>query len=101
MQTEWMDSIKVHFANLAIDTLFAIIEDGLITEHQYSLQLAVSDTLLIHDVLNEQALKNKCRTLIKMGKNGLAVQTYEKFTKEYEKLMGVPYDHKISEIQNW
>ncbi|KEO75654.1 kelch repeat-containing protein [Anditalea andensis] len=91
IQSEWMDNFKVQFSNMAIDTLFDLLKGGSIAQNQYSLRIGVAETILIHDVLNEEAIKIKCQALFQMGKKGLALQAHEKFAKEYEKMMGTPY----------
>ena len=98
VQTEWMDNFKVAYSNLAIDTLFGLLNSGKIGENQNLLRLKIVEALLIHDMLNEEALKVKCQILFQMGKNGLALQAYEKFAKDYEKMMGVAYQGSVGSI---
>ncbi|MCC5935949.1 MAG: hypothetical protein JJU34_01585 [Lunatimonas sp.] len=98
VQAEWIDPIKVNFANATIDALLYLMDNDLVGKEDPQLLLEIADTLLIHDMLNEEALRLKCSTLIRLGKKGLAVQTYERFAKEYEKMMGVPYDTSIVQL---
>ncbi|MFD2036333.1 hypothetical protein ACFSKL_16130 [Belliella marina] len=98
VQTDWMDNFKVAYSNLAIDTLFGLLNSGNIGENQHLLRLSVAEALLIHDMLNEEALKIKCQVLFLMGKNGLALQAYEKFAKDYERMMGVAYQGSVGSI---
>lgn len=88
----------MNFANITIDSLLSMVNKGIIPETNQQLLLSVAETILIHDVLNEEALKIKCNALFRMGKTGMAVQAYEKFAKEYEKMMGIPYRVPISEV---
>ena len=97
LQTEWIDPFKANFANKLIDLL---IDTSAQQELSFStielVQLA--DTVLIYDVLNDDALKLKCRSLVKMGKNGLAKATYNSFVKQYFTLFGTQYNYSFAQI---
>jgi hypothetical protein len=48
--------------------------------------------------MNEAALEFKCRSLIILGKHGLAKETYLNFIKEYKKNYGQDYDKSYAQI---
>ena len=97
LQIEWVDSFKANFANELIDLLIDVSKQR---EFAFSLSELVylADTLLIYDVLNDDALKLKCSSLVKMGKNGLAQTTYNSFVKQYSILFGAKYNYSFAQI---
>jgi two-component SAPR family response regulator len=97
LQIEWVDSFKSNFANDLIDLLVDVSQRR---EPAFSLSELVylADALLIYDVLNDDALKLKCTSLVKMGKNGLAQTAYNSFAKQYLSLFGAGYNYSFSQI---
>ena len=97
LQFDWEDSFKADFSNDLIDVLLDIIQNSnLKLSPQDSINLA--DAIFIHDFLNEDALKLKCRTLISMRKNGLAKGVYTSFVKEYQISFGVNFKYSFEQI---
>ena len=97
LQFDWMDSFKADFSNDLIDLLLEILQNpNLELSPQDSIDLA--DAIFIHDFLNEDALKLKCRTLIGMGKNGLAKGVYNSFIKEYQTSFGTNFKYSFDQI---
>jgi two-component SAPR family response regulator len=96
-QMEWTDAFKSDFANDLID-LFLDINTH--KELNLSLQERVNlaNAILIHDTLNEDALKLKCSTLVKMGKNGLAKSVYLSFIKKYAYSFGAKFKYSFEEV---
>jgi two-component SAPR family response regulator len=97
LQIDWIDSFKADFSNNLIDTLLYIVQHpNLNLSPQECIDLA--DAIFIHDFLNESALKIKCKTLIKMGKNGLAKSVYTSFVKEYHTAFGSKFKYSFDQI---
>ena len=97
LQIEWVDSFKADFSNDLIDLFLDIIQqDGLEISSQERIEL--TDAILIHDSLNEEALRIKCFILVKMGKNGLAKKVYNSFAKEYRLLFGTDFKYSFEQI---
>ncbi|MDR0574766.1 MAG: hypothetical protein LBG96_12190 [Tannerella sp.] len=98
-QVEWADIFKSDFSNELVDLILSLIrrESAAFSDDTY---IEMANALLIHDPLNEDALKLKCKALVKMGKNGLAKNTYTTFTKEYAILFGVEYKYSFDQIVN-
>ena len=96
-QTEWVDQFKSDFSNEIIDLLLQLVQqkDVQFTDEIY---IKIANVLLIHDPLNEDALKLKCSILVKMGKNGLAKNTYTTFIKEYQTWFGTKYKYSFEQI---
>lgn len=97
IQSEWVDSFKSDFSNDFIDLILQLIDRK---EAGFSDDTCINmaNALFIHDPLNEDALKLKCSVLVKMGKNGLARNTYMTFTKEYFTLFGTKYKYSFDQI---
>ena len=97
LQIEWVDSFKANFANQLIDLLLDISKQKELAFSPVEL-IYLADTLLIYDILNDDALKLKCCALIKMGKNGLAMETYNSFVKQYSVLFGTKYNYSFVQV---
>ena len=97
LQIEWVDPFKADFANDLIDLFLDIIQQD---EPKLSSQerIELTDSILIHDSLNEDALRIKCSILVKMGKNGLAQKAYNSFAKEYRLLFGADFKYSFEQV---
>jgi two-component SAPR family response regulator len=97
VQLEWSDAFKADFANDLIDILLDIS-----TQKDFDLSLQervnLADAILIHDPLNEDALKLKCSTLVKMRKTGLAQSVYLSFVKKYAHSLGTKFKYSFEEV---
>ena len=101
IQTEWMDKFKEDFSNELINTLL-LLSAG-IPENKpdkNNLLLAISDCILRFDVLNEDAIANKCTALFKSGKKNIAMQSYVVFCREYKQLLGVDFTFTFKDLVN-
>jgi len=97
LQMEWVDSFKANIANQLIDLLIDITKQKELALSSFEL-VKLADTLLLYDILNDDALKLKCCTLVKMGKNGLAKTAYNSFVKQYSILFGTTYNYTFNQI---
>ena len=97
LQIEWVDSFKANFANQLIDLLVEISKQKELVFSPFEL-VYLADTLLIYDILNDDALKLKCCALVKMGKNGLAREAYNSFVKQYSVLFGTAYNYSFAQV---
>ncbi|GHU74394.1 hypothetical protein FACS189413_19140 [Bacteroidia bacterium] len=97
MQIEWADQFKSDFSNDLIDLLLSLIQNQELKLTDAVL-LDIANVLFIHDPLNEDALKLKCKLLVKMGKNGLAKNTYTAFIKEYKNWFGTEYKDSFDQV---
>jgi two-component SAPR family response regulator len=98
-QVEWADTFKSDFSNEFVDLILYLIrqESAVFSDNMY---VEMANAMLVHDPLNEDALKLKCKVLVKMGKNGLAGNTYTAFVKEYAVLFGMEYKYSFDQIVN-
>ena len=97
VQAEWIDPFKANFANQLIDLLIDAAGQEKLAFSPLEL-IHLADTLLIYDILNDDALKLKCRALVKMGKNGLARTIYNSFVKQYAVLFGTEYNYSFNQV---
>lgn len=98
-QEEWVDIFKSDFSNELVDLILYLIRQKS-AAFPDDIYIEMANALLIHDPLNEDALKLKCKGLVKMGKNGLAKNTYTTFTKEYAILFGIEYKYSFEQVVN-
>jgi two-component SAPR family response regulator len=97
LQIDWLDSFKADFSNTFIDILLDITQqpDLKLSPQEY---IDLADAIFAHDFLNEDAIKLKCKTLIKMGKNGLAKGAYNSFVKEYQASFGSKFKDSFNQV---
>jgi hypothetical protein len=97
LQTEWIDSFKADFSSTLVDLLLNVSRyPDVAANPQLCIDLA--DAVFIHDSLNEDALRLKCKTLVRMGRNGLARNTYAFFAREYSLLFGASFSHTFDQV---
>jgi LPXTG-motif cell wall-anchored protein len=97
IQVEWGDAFKSEFSDELVDLFMDIIHQKK-TIFSDATYIDIANALFIHDPLNEDALKLKCSVLVKMGKNGLAKNTYIAFIKEYAAWFGADYKYSFNQI---
>jgi len=97
MQTDWIDSFKSDFSNTLIDLLLILYKYSAIRKDP-SACIHLSDTIFIHDPLNEDALGIKCHNLVQMGKHGLARKVYTTFAKEFKSLFDTDFESTFEQI---
>jgi two-component SAPR family response regulator len=94
----WLDDIKSEVSNMAIDWLLSTIATHAVTDSSEIIRIA--NTVFLFDQLNETALEYKCKALIAQGRYGLALETFQKFEKEYEHSYGEKPGKPFNEITN-
>jgi two-component SAPR family response regulator len=97
LQSEWVDPFKADFSNDMVDLFLELIRQPELDISQQE-RTNMADSVLIHDTLNEDALKIKCQLLVKAGKNGLAKNAYASFAKEYFASFGTPFKYTFEQI---
>lgn len=86
---DWLDPIKENFTNQILDILIVYIKNNTL---DYNLKLSIADAILMHDLVNEQAIKLKYQTLISIGRHNMAKTVLEQFKAQYFKLYGEPFN---------
>lgn len=94
----WLDDIKSEVSGMAIDWLLDNMARAAMTDSSELIRLA--NAIFLFDQLNETALEYKCKALIAQGRYGLALETFQKFEKEYEHSYGEKPGKKFNEIAN-
>jgi two-component SAPR family response regulator len=94
IQNEWMDQYKTNLAGTILDGLFLLAK----AETDTDAIVAIADSILKFDPLNDDAIGLKCQTLFNSGKKGLALTAYKLFAKDYQNLLGQTFDMDFSEI---
>lgn len=85
-QEEWADGYKAGFSATVIDSITAMSKET-DSSGNPELLIRIADVILLHDSIDEDAVRMKCRALARLGRNGLARKTYDAFRQEYERLM--------------
>ena len=98
LQVEWVDGFKSDFSNKLIDLLLHIVDKSPEYALDQTMLINIADAIFVHDSLNEDALRIKCRILVQMGKNGLAQRTYHSFTKEYQAIFDADFEYSLDQI---
>jgi two-component SAPR family response regulator len=91
IQEDWMDNFKSDYSNLVIDALLSIKDYKNITDNA-KLLILIADTILVLDTLNEDAIKLKCKSLIKLGRIKIAIDVFNSFCKEYKILLNEEFE---------
>jgi DNA-binding SARP family transcriptional activator len=96
-QTEWLEPYQSDYANMLIECLMECSKyDEVKTD--WLLLLKISDTILLHDNTDEDAIKLKCRALFRLGRKNNALQSFNKFTADYEKLLAAKHNLVFEEL---
>jgi hypothetical protein len=98
LQIEWVDSFKSDLSNSLIDLLLDIYKQSGIRQSSPQVCISLADVIFIHDSLNEEALRIKCRQLSLMGKYGLAQKVYTVFVKEYKMLLNTDFKYTFEQV---
>jgi hypothetical protein len=93
----WLDDIKSEIASRVIDLLLNFLQ---LPEEarEPELVVRVANCIFFFDQLNEEALVYKCRSLIVLGRHGIAKEAYLKFAKEYAENYGHPFERSFADI---
>lgn len=95
IHADWLDKYKLEISNEIIDNILEYISnEGNNTEPDFIIHLA--DSIFFFDMVNEEAMIIKCKTLAGLGKHGLAKTAFQKFIKDYKSL----YDEEFTKSFN-
>ena len=90
-----MTAQQVHLHLAAADLALPL---SVFSEDKEDIQLLIADTIFLHDIFNEEALRVKCSILYKKDKRSIAKSTYDNFCKQYKSLLGTDYKISFSTI---
>ena len=96
-QSEWAESYQSEYTNLLIECLMknSIRDD---VKSNLLLLLKIADVILLHDNTDEEAIKLKCYALFRSGRKNQALQAFNKFTADYENLLGTKHNLVFDEL---
>lgn len=97
LNEEWLDSFKAETTARVINLLDELLSRSAISMDT-SLSIQIAETMFMYDSLNEEALTAKCCLLSKIGKKGMAKNTYENFCREYKRMLGTDYPTSFTDI---
>lgn len=93
----WSDDLKSEISGMVIDTLVGYLEKA--DPHgEAEFMIKIANVIFLSDHLNEEALKYKCRSLVLLGRHGLAKDAYAKFIKEYRENYGQEFEKSFTQI---
>jgi hypothetical protein len=92
---DWLDPFKSEVSNKIIDVFLAYIKNS---EDDPEFLLHLTNCIFLVDPVSEEALKLRCRLLIKQGKHSLAKKAYLEFTKEFKLLYNEDYKLSFKEV---
>ena len=96
-QADWIDNFKSDYSDITLDLLHSLLQKKEF-EDKEDIQLLIADTIFLHDIFNEEALRVKCSILYKKDKRSIAKSTYDNFCKQYKSLLGTDYKISFSTI---
>ena len=81
---DWLDPFKAAYTDLVLRRLQSLAESGVSPETA----VRIADCRLRFDSLDEEAVGQKCRALIALGRSGTAGAVFARFADEYKRMMG-------------
>lgn len=99
LKYKWLDEFKVSASNDMISRLVKY-ERILVIKDQPDHIIQVADSILNFDSVNEEAMENKCKALIALGRTTVAKEVYEQFSREYRSLYNADFTKTFTTIAN-
>lgn len=96
-QFEWLDAFKGAYSDLMIQTLHSVLDENLVSANP-ELALGVANSILMFDSIDEDAVKTKCRILLRANRMGSAAKAFDRFVKEYYSLMNESFSLSFNEF---
>lgn len=98
VHASWLDSFKARYSQQCMNVLNSLLADNDFVNMPYERQLEIADTIFMHDELNEEALRIKCRILSERHVPAVARSVYDNFCKNYFRYMGEEFDVTFQDI---
>lgn len=89
LESEWVDKYKSTYSNLLISYLLTAAKHPEIAD-DLRLLIRLADVILLHDIIDEDSIRIKCRSLYLLGQKGLSKQCYDKFYSDYQEILNEP-----------
>lgn len=88
MEDEWVDAFRSEYSSRILASLNMILDRKNLPDN---IMLKVADSIILHDRLNERAIRTRCRICHSSGNLGSAKEAYDTFCKEYKATIGEEY----------
>jgi len=99
LKYKWLDEFKEAVSNEMIGRLIRY-ERILVIKDQPEHVIEVADAILNFDSVNEEAMENKCKASIALGRHTVAKEVYDHFIGEYKELYKKDYPKSFTTIAN-
>ena len=96
-QTEWLEAYQTDYTDRLIECLMKYSKYDEV-KNDFLLLLKIADAILVHDNIDEDAIKIKCYALYKLGRKNQALQAFNKFTTDYESLLATKHNLVFEEL---
>ncbi|MBO9635802.1 MAG: hypothetical protein J7578_22040, partial [Chitinophagaceae bacterium] len=93
----WLDDFKSEVSGIISD-IFVKYATAADPEANAELTLRFANAVFLFDQLNEEALVYKCKSLMTLGRHGMAKDTFSKFAKEYRENYGADFEKTFIQI---
>jgi two-component SAPR family response regulator len=94
---KWLDEFKEAVSNEMIDRLIRY-QRILVIKDQPEHVIQVTDAIFNFDSVNEEAMENKCKASIVLGRHTVAKEIYDHFSREYRLLYNADYSKSFTTI---
>ena len=84
--TDWSDYYKSEYSGKIIEFLLAKSKTAEVQKDLVFMQ-KIADVVLLHDDIDEEAIRLKCIALYKSGQKGISRSRFEKFRSDYNRLL--------------
>ena len=99
-KAEWLEPYQTDYSNLIIECLMRYIRNDAL-KNDLLLLLKIADVILLHDNIDEDAIRLKCYALLRSGRKNQALQAFNKFTTNYESLLAAKHNLVFDELVKW
>lgn len=97
LNTDWADNYKSEYSDLIVDLLTNAANNSDYKD-DLPLMLRIVNVLLLHDAIDEEAIRIKCKVLFQMGQKGASKQCYDRFCLDYKRLLNTHPDFSYDDI---
>ena len=96
-QTEWLEPFQTDYADYLIECLKKYSKHNELKTN-LTLLLKIANVILLHDNIDEDAIRFKCYALFWLGRRNQALQAFDKFTADYESLLATEHHLVFEEL---
>lgn len=90
-QLEWLEPYQSDYTTQLIECLMEYSTRDEV-KADLLLLLKIADVILLHDNIDEDAIRLKCYALFRSGRKNQALQVFNKFTADYENLLSTKHN---------